>query len=191
MRSDIYWIEGPWPGRLAIMPRPRGGDWLEDEIASWKRAGIAVVVSLLEDDEAGEMNLASESTLSAAKGIEFISYPIVDRGVPESRTGTLALAGRLKEHLASGRNVAIHCRQGIGRAALIAACVLIASGVEGETSIRRLIEARGCAVPETAEQRQWILNFAKLVVAPTARLKFQVDQEPAASENPSLNPAIP
>jgi hypothetical protein len=47
MRTELYWVEGPWSGRLAIMPRPRGGDWLEEEIQSWRRSGIDVVVSLL------------------------------------------------------------------------------------------------------------------------------------------------
>lgn len=30
MRATLYWIDGVWPGRLAIVPRPRGDDWLED-----------------------------------------------------------------------------------------------------------------------------------------------------------------
>src|SRR4051794_18897663 len=32
MRSELFWIPVPFPGRLAIAPRPRGGDWLGDEI---------------------------------------------------------------------------------------------------------------------------------------------------------------
>lgn len=41
MKSDLFWINGPWPGRLAIMPRPRSGDWLEDEIQAWSGAAVA------------------------------------------------------------------------------------------------------------------------------------------------------
>jgi hypothetical protein len=37
MRAELYWIEGPWPSQLAILPRPRGGEWLEDEIRSQLR----------------------------------------------------------------------------------------------------------------------------------------------------------
>jgi hypothetical protein len=39
--------------RLAIMPRPRAGDWLEDEAISWRRQGLDTVVSLynVEGDE--------------------------------------------------------------------------------------------------------------------------------------------
>ena len=50
----------------------------------------------------------------------------------------------------------VHCRQGLGRSALLAACVLVVGGVDVPTAIDRLTKARGCAVPETAEQREWI-----------------------------------
>ena len=35
MTSDLYWVESPTPGRLAVFARPRGGDWLPDEVAGW------------------------------------------------------------------------------------------------------------------------------------------------------------
>jgi hypothetical protein len=34
MQARIYWIDDLESGQLGIMPRPRGGDWLEDEIQS-------------------------------------------------------------------------------------------------------------------------------------------------------------
>jgi len=40
MKADLFWIPGPWRGRLAIVPRPRGGDWLGDEARAGRRAGI-------------------------------------------------------------------------------------------------------------------------------------------------------
>lgn len=47
MKAELFWIDGPWQGRLAVMPRPRGGDWLEDEIVSLNKMGISVLVSTL------------------------------------------------------------------------------------------------------------------------------------------------
>ena len=40
MRADIYWIADTPSGRLAILGRPRSGDWLSDEIADWKAGRV-------------------------------------------------------------------------------------------------------------------------------------------------------
>jgi protein-tyrosine phosphatase len=160
MRTELFWTQGPAPGRLAIMPRPRGGDWLADEIQSWRAAGVDVVVSLLTPDEVGSFELAEEERLCVANGIQFVSFPITDRSVPLSKPAALMLAMRLAKDLASGKNIAIHCRQGIGRAGLIGASVLIQLGIESDAAIKQISTARGCPVPETLEQKAWIMSFA-------------------------------
>jgi protein-tyrosine phosphatase len=40
---STYRIKGPWSGALTIVSRPRGGDWLEDDLQNWKRAAISVL----------------------------------------------------------------------------------------------------------------------------------------------------
>ncbi len=62
MRTNLYWIDGPWLGRLAISPRPRGNDWLEDEVRGWKQAGVDVVMSLLTEDERVDLGLTLFAT---------------------------------------------------------------------------------------------------------------------------------
>jgi protein-tyrosine phosphatase len=158
MKVEVYWIPGPWPGRLGILPRPRGGDWLLDEVWSWRAAGIDVVASLLTADEVTEFDLKEEEALSRAKGVEFYSFPIPDRGVPGSRRELAELVDRLETALESGKNVAVHCRQGIGRSALVTASLLVAAGEEPDGAFRRIEEIRGRPVPETAEQRAWVFT---------------------------------
>lgn len=77
MKPDLFWIPGPWRGRLAVATRPRGGDWLEDEAAGWRRAGIDVVVSLLEEHEAGQLDLHGEAQAMGGKwySLHLIPHP--------------------------------------------------------------------------------------------------------------------
>lgn len=161
MKSELYWIEEPWPGRLAIVPRPRGGDWLAEEIKAWKDAHLDVIASVLTGEEESELELRQEPELTKSSGLTFITYPMADRGVPESRKTFLAFLRRLEGELAKGRNVGVHCRQGIGRSALVAACLLSSCGLDAPEAFRRISKARGCPVPETAEQREWVTSFAK------------------------------
>ena len=63
MRPKIHWIDLPAGVRLAIMPRPRAGDWLDDEVAGWRAEGIDVIVSLLEAGEVRELGLRREAGL--------------------------------------------------------------------------------------------------------------------------------
>jgi protein-tyrosine phosphatase len=171
MKTEYYWIGGPWKGRLAIVPRPRGGDWLEDEIRSWHEAGFDIIVSLLTPPEIEEFDLDLEQELSRGQNIEFISFPIPDREVPTSREAVIDLAHKLDTALSSGMSVGLHCRQGIGRSSLIAASVLIASGENSAEAFERISEARGRPVPDTVEQKEWVKTLATRLsgVLPTAR----------------------
>jgi len=159
MLTDFYWIDGPWPGRLAISTRPRGGGWLENEIRAWRRAGIDAVVSLLTPDEASELGLEQEPNYCCANGISYYSLPIMDRSVPGSNRDVLRLIGKLGSELTGGKNVAIHCRQGIGRSSMIAAGLLLENGLSPAEAIQRVSSARRMLVPETPEQREWIDSF--------------------------------
>ena len=161
MKTEVYWIDGSWPGKLAIVPRPRGGDWLGDEVQAWRRAGLDAVVSLLTQEESAELDLAHEAELSQAQNIQFIEFPIPDRSIPFSRRATLELLEELHQLLVKGKNVGIHCRQGIGRSAVIAACLLVFLGLDPETAFQRISVARGCTIPETTEQRDWVIAFAR------------------------------
>jgi protein-tyrosine phosphatase len=156
MTPDLYWISGPWKGRLAISARPRGADWLEDEVSGWRRAGVDSVVSLLESAEEAQLQLELESEFAGRSGLKFVGFPIPDRGVPALNGKATALISNIQSELTAGKNVAVHCRQGIGRSGLIAAGVLILSGLQVDEAIRTVSSARGLAVPETPIQADWL-----------------------------------
>ena len=166
MTPDLFWIPGRWRGKLAVATRPRGGDWLEDEARGWREAGLDIVVSLLEPREAAELGLANEAAEAQAVGIRLISFPIPDLGVPEAMLPSHSLLRQLRDELMDGHTIAVHCRQGIGRAGLIAAGVLVASGTSVEHAIEAVSTARGLTVPETQVQLDWLheLHAEEIVV---------------------------
>ena len=153
----VYWIEGPWRGRLAIIPRPRGGDWLEDDICGWREAGIDVVVSFLTPEEVNELGLEAEKQSCDTHGIRFISFPITDRGVP-TNSEAAAVVGDLERSLASKETVALHCRQSVGRSSLIAAYLLVRAGEDPRNAFELISSSRQGKVPDTAEQEQWVVD---------------------------------
>jgi protein-tyrosine phosphatase len=160
MWTRLYWAEGPWPGKLALAARPRGGDWLEDEIAAWRQAGINTVLSLLTPEEEKDLDLKAEARGVRRRGMKFMSLPIPDRQVPAAQSGVTATLEKIDADLESGKNVVIHCRQGIGRTGLVAACLLVTRGLSPGAAIASLSAARGDAVPETEEQRRWVDHYA-------------------------------
>src|SRR5579871_4851032 len=99
MQPALYWIEAPFPGKVAISARPRGGDWLEDEITAWRQAGIDTVISLLTPDEVNDLNLNEEARLSEVHSMRFRSFPIPDRSIPSSRAETSGLVKTLRSEL--------------------------------------------------------------------------------------------
>ncbi|MBI3679765.1 MAG: dual specificity protein phosphatase family protein, partial [Acidobacteria bacterium] len=107
-----------------------------------------------------------ERQAAEGQAISFVSFPIPDRGVPASVDGAISVIGRIAAQLDAGKNVAIHCRQGIGRSGLITTGVLVNSGTNAEEARQIVSSARGISVPETLEQRRWIQQLpARMAVA--------------------------
>jgi hypothetical protein len=86
MRKELYWLDEAWPGKLAVAPRPRGGDWLKDDVANWKRANVNAVLSLLTPDEEKNFDLHDEAGEVRTQGMDFTSFPIPDRQIPRSES---------------------------------------------------------------------------------------------------------
>lgn len=125
-----------------------------------------MVVSLLEPAEAHELGLGEEAALCRAAGLDFVSFPIADRGLPGSMTATLALVDHLAGHLAGGGSVGIHCRASIGRSGLLAACLLVRQGETAGKAFARISQARGLQCPDTAAQIAWVEGFRSWLADP-------------------------
>lgn len=175
--TEIYWINSERAKAkgsflLGISPRPRGGDWLADEIAAWHAAGVDTVVSLLESNEVSALELEQEEVFCQKAGVQFISFPILDRGVPQSNSEARQLLDSLDQILTQEKRVLIHCRQGIGRAGMIAASLLAQRGVKPEAAAQEVSLTRGTPVPETPEQREWIDAILHFPLASPSASRF-------------------
>jgi protein-tyrosine phosphatase len=160
MTAEVYPITAAPCGRLAIMPRPRAGDWLPDEVASWRRSGLDVIVSLLQDDEVEELGLEHKQAACVEAGLRFVCFPVPDRGVPGSAEALSQLVTSLAEDMRQGRGVGIHCRIGVGRSALVAVCVMRSLGLSLESAWEAVQRSRGLSVPDTPQQRAWVSAWA-------------------------------
>jgi protein-tyrosine phosphatase len=152
MIAPPYWITA----QLAIVLRPWGDDFLNGEMLALREAGIDIVISMLQKEEARNLGLAEEEACAKHAGLLFANFPIPDRGVPLDRESFFDFLTTLESHLASGKRIAIHCRGSIGRAPLTTASLLIRSGVTPESAWLQIATSRDCPVPDTEEQREWV-----------------------------------
>ena len=157
MKADVYWVI---PGRLAILPKPRGGEWLDDEIASYAAQGLQVLLTLLTPDEEIELELTDEVVLAEKHGLDFMRYSIADRGIPKSAT---LFAEVIHDLADSGKAVGVHCRAGIGRSGLATAAIMLRLGHELGDAWESIATARRVRVPDTPEQRDWVASHADLL----------------------------
>jgi len=116
-------------------------------------------VPLLADQEILDLALQQEPAICGQLGLAFISYPVVDRGVPDSAGTFLSLVDRLSDLLNEGRRIVIHCRMGIGRSSLIAAILLVKSGYSVADAFDAISQARGVEVPDTGDQITWVKSI--------------------------------
>ena len=157
--EEVLWVKGDSAINLAIVLKPRGDDWLKDDLALIKRRGVDTLVSLLEPEEAVWLGLGDEGPLAEEVGLQFLSYPIRDVNVPKDVATFRAFVTGLAERLRAGERIGMHCRGSVGRAPTTAACTLIHLGWTARDALSAIEAARGYPIPDTEEQRRWILNY--------------------------------
>ena len=165
MGPEFYEVELIGSGFLAVMAKPVAGEWIEDEFSGLASSGLHQVVSLLEPHEAIEVGLGNEDRLCERFELKFRSYPIADRGLPGSVGEFAELTRTLYHEIAGGLNTVVHCRAGIGRTGLVAAGVLLHAAFEPDEAFEQVSRRRGVAVPDTEDQREWLLTNANAITS--------------------------
>lgn len=157
--TEFYKVCALLKGNLYVMPKPGKGDGtVADDIAALKAEGIHTVVSLLQPDELIVQGLEHEAELCQQSGLEYLNFPIEDHQVPDDREAAMAFIHSLKDELSEGKNIAIHCRGGVGRTGTLAAALMLACDLKPEELFETLHKARGKPMPATDAQRAWVLG---------------------------------
>jgi protein-tyrosine phosphatase len=147
------------PMPLAVVLCPRGGRDLQGELRHLKRAGIETLVSLLSEEQVEMLDLAEEGKLANKLGMQFLHHPIPDHHLPSDPQAFRTFVTNLADRLGAGQRIGVHCWGCIGRATVTTACTLIHLGWQPAAALAAVEAARGCPVPDTEEQKQWILNY--------------------------------
>jgi len=114
---------------------------------------------MLEEWEADFLGLADEPHLAVQSGMTFLTYPIQDRGTPTNMVGFDKFVTGLAARVRAGERIGVHCRGSIGRSTIAAACTLIHLGWTPLAALKEIESARGCPVPDTGEQKDWIIRY--------------------------------
>lgn len=173
---QVYWIANAshaQPGAIGLTFAPgkrgtgplSGANWQRDLGTDLDRLSehheMDVLVSLMEDFEYELLGIPTLFTEALTRGISVLRLPIVDTRtpVPDDFERVVALVQKIRNSLAAGQNVVIHCRGGRGRSGTIAALVLTSYGHTADEAIAQVREAQPQAV-ENREQHAYVADTA-------------------------------
>ena len=144
-KHDPHAASGPWARDLAADL---------DAIVAWP---ARTLVTLIESHEFELLRIPTLGEEARRRGLDWRHLPIRDVSVPSPAfeavwpTQSEALRGKL----AAGENIVVHCRGGLGRAGMIAARLLVESGIDPKAAIARVRAVRPGAI-ETKAQEDWV-----------------------------------
>ena len=126
-------------GRPGYPDEPPSAPAMEAGVHGWRELGVERVVSLIQDWELPSRAPGLFEALGARK-IAVARLPIRDFGVPTDTTVFARLLADIRQRLATGDGVLIHCNAGLGRTAVVLAALLRIHGFDGDpvVEIRRI-----------------------------------------------------
>jgi len=148
------------PGRIYRSAMPYRREDPDGEIfQAYREHNIALVVMLVEADEALRSTGRNLAAFYASQGLQVVHCPIPDFSIPDWRALENALAV-VQAHAQAGVNVAVHCYAGVGRTGTFMACLAAKlmgmSGAEAIAWVRQHIPD----ALENQDQVQFVLEFA-------------------------------
>jgi protein-tyrosine phosphatase len=178
----IDWIEARRlgdgaPGRLGLtfLPGKHGasdrypgvtyGRNLDADLAALRLSGVRHLLLLVEDDELARWGDPAIVGRAESHGVTVRRRPIPEGGVPGSPAEMKLLLSELRTERMRG-DVAVACMGGVGRTGIVAACALVAGGMEPDAAIALVRDVRHPDAVETETQVAFVRRFAREMARP-------------------------
>ncbi|PJI52647.1 protein-tyrosine-phosphatase [Methylobacterium radiotolerans] len=189
----VAWIEDPlsrWPGRLGLTiapgqegprhrPAPRPGPRHRLPHPPRRRRNTDREPDGTRRDAPLQMH--DYYPQAARAGLSVTPFPIPDVNVPSDPAAFHALVLDLHARLHAGETVVVHCLGGLGRSGMLAACLLVQSGMTAADAIALV---RRCRSPKAVEARQpqFVQHYAETVTRAAPRVK---ENQPCPPPSPT------
>ncbi|ANI78126.1 ADP-ribosylglycohydrolase family protein [Sphingobium sp. EP60837] len=149
------------------------GAWDRDlrvDLDAIQASGAAAIVSLIEPSEFQSLGVDRLGEEVRARHMDWFHLPIADVSIPgplfEQEWTTIG--ANLRSRLRQGFDIVVHCKGGLGRAGMIAACLLVELGTEPKAAIGQVRMARPGAI-ETHEQLTYVQQKVAVAEASPAQ----------------------
>ena len=131
-----------------------------DRDVRWLREAYAVdaFVLLVQDSELRSLRVPTIAAVMHANGIDLVSHPIPDGGVPADRAPLERTLAGIRGRLGTGEAVVVACRGGLGRTGTVVGCLLRDAGLGGPAAIDLTRASRHDTI-ETAQQERFVVEW--------------------------------
>ena len=156
-------------GRIGLTLAPGkkdpGRQWDRELVEDVRRLretyGTSLIVSLIEEHEIKLLGVESLPSEAHRVDVRVRWLPIADASVPERAEDVVALVRVILASVQAGDTVVIHCRGGLGRSGLVAACCLVAQGTDAAAAMRIVRQSRPGAI-ENRSKESFVVRFATI-----------------------------
>lgn len=143
------------------------GNWNRDLVSDLTRLRdefrTDTLVSLVEENELAELSIQNLEHECCNHDIELVRFPLRDVSVPPSLKSFAHLIREITKRLRQKKSVVVHCKGGLGRAGLTAACSIVAASdnkISSAEAIKMVRWTRTGAI-ETKEQEDFVSLFSE------------------------------
>jgi len=132
------------PGMKEFSTLDLYADRIENDLQCVCNWGASLVVNLLEMQEIIMLGTAALPARILSRNMAFLHMPMANNILPDEgfEENWRNNRSRLLESLQNGERILIHCKEGIGRSGIVAARLLIESGVDADRAISSVRKAR-------------------------------------------------